>query len=439
MGGGGSPEVDGAVMSICTPGSADLPGDKTAQRSSAEVERLKQELRASRGNLSIFTQPVKTLRLLGRHAVRWSSSMIKLLATHPVVVFFMVPVVLLWGILEYIPGPHTNVIDQIEMVLKFVVWWVGLGVLSSVGLGTGIHSGVLFLFPHILKTCLAAEECGTLDFEIMGNMWFSNSDTLFACPDYEVGGSGGGKTATFLNILLKVYPSCLLWGVGTAIGEIPPYALSRAASETGERLAEMEEFAELEAKDTVVGKYEVVKRSKIWMINFLKKHGFLGVFLMSSWPNMAFDLCGICCGHFLMPFWTFFGATLLGKAGVKVLGQTAFFTIIFHEHHLENFISMLNRVIPSSWDLHGLLHKILTEGKAQFQHKGGGVDGGGVMAQLKTIWAMFMLIVLAMFTISCMNLFAQMCAAKEDAEKIQKLKNREKLGSGRADGSKKER
>lgn len=30
---------------------------------------------------------------------------------------------------------------------------------------------------------------------------------------------------------LKVYPACLLWGIGTAIGEIPPYALSRAAAE----------------------------------------------------------------------------------------------------------------------------------------------------------------------------------------------------------------
>lgn len=35
--------------------------------------------------------------------------------------------------------------------VKYVVWWVGLGVLSSIGLGTGMHSGLLFLFPHILK------------------------------------------------------------------------------------------------------------------------------------------------------------------------------------------------------------------------------------------------------------------------------------------------
>ncbi len=54
------------------------------------------------------------------------------------------------------------------------------------------------------------------------------------------------------------------------------------------------------------------------MIGFLKHYGFVGVFLMAAWPNAAFDLCGICCGHFLMPFWTFFGATFLGKAVVKV-------------------------------------------------------------------------------------------------------------------------
>lgn len=35
-------------------------------------------------------------------------------------------------------------------------------------------------------------------------------------------------------------------------------------------------------------------------------------------PNAAFDLCGLCCGAFKMPFWKFFGATLLGKAFVKV-------------------------------------------------------------------------------------------------------------------------
>ena len=35
-------------------------------------------------------------------------------------------------------------------------------------------------------------------------------------------------------------------------------------------------------------------------------------------PNPLFDLAGITCGHFLIPFWTFFGATLIGKAIIKM-------------------------------------------------------------------------------------------------------------------------
>ena len=40
--------------------------------------------------------------------------------------------------------------------------------------------------------------------------------------------------------------------------------------------------------------------------------------LQAAWPNAAFDLCGICCGHFQMSFWQFFGATFIGKALIKV-------------------------------------------------------------------------------------------------------------------------
>ena len=35
-------------------------------------------------------------------------------------------------------------------------------------------------------------------------------------------------------------------------------------------------------------------------------------------PNPLFDLAGITCGHFLVPFWTFFGATVIGKAIIKM-------------------------------------------------------------------------------------------------------------------------
>lgn len=67
------------------------------------------------------------------------------------------------------------------------------------------------------------------------------------------------------------------------------------------------------------------------MMRFLRQHGFWGIFLLSAVPNMAFDLCGICCGHFGMPFWQFFGGTLLGKAGVRVSARVKKYPVNKHD------------------------------------------------------------------------------------------------------------
>ena len=40
------------------------------------------------------------------------------------------------------------------------VWWVGLGVLSSIGLGTGLHTFVLYLGPYIAKVNLREKREG---------------------------------------------------------------------------------------------------------------------------------------------------------------------------------------------------------------------------------------------------------------------------------------
>lgn len=47
------------------------------------------------------------------------------------------------------PSPFT--FHPLQLYAEYGLWWVGLGVLSSIGLGTGMHSGLLFLFPHMLK------------------------------------------------------------------------------------------------------------------------------------------------------------------------------------------------------------------------------------------------------------------------------------------------
>jgi hypothetical protein len=75
----------------------------------------------------------------------------------------------------------------------------------------------------------------------------------------------------------------------------------------------------------------LVSAMQLWMMRVIQQHGFVGILLLASWPNAAFDLCGICCGAFKMPFWEFFGATLIGKGAVKVSGQALFFVALFRQ------------------------------------------------------------------------------------------------------------
>ncbi len=44
----------------------------------------------------------------------------------------------------------------------------------------------------------------------------------------------------FMDILWKVQWPSMLWGLGTAIGELPPYFVARTARLKGERLKELE-------------------------------------------------------------------------------------------------------------------------------------------------------------------------------------------------------
>ena len=76
----------------------------------------------------------------------------------------------------------------------------------------------------------------------------------------------------------------------------------------------------------------------------VERAGFIGILLCASIPNPLFDLAGITCGHFLVPFWTFFGATLIGKAIIKMHIQKVFVILAFNETLLESAIALLHRL-----------------------------------------------------------------------------------------------
>jgi vacuole membrane protein 1 len=59
-----------------------------------------------------------------------------------------------------------------------------------------------------------------------------------------------------------------------------------------------------------------------------------------------FDLAGITCGHFSIPFSTFFGATFIGKAIFKVHIQAIFVILAFSQHHVEVLLTLLEERFP---------------------------------------------------------------------------------------------
>ena len=63
--------------------------------------------------------------------------------------------------------------------------------------------------------------------------------------------------------------------------------------------------------------------------------------LLSSYPNAAFDLCGIAAGHYLIPFSEFISATIIGKAFIKTPLQSVLLIKLFTSDVIERTILKL--------------------------------------------------------------------------------------------------
>jgi len=72
--------------------------------------------------------------------------------------------------------------------------------------------------------------------------------------------------------------------------------------------------------------------------------GFFGILLCASIPNPLFDLAGLTCGYFGVPFSTFASATLIGKGLIKATMQSAFVVFLFSKDHLEQCVTLVQRI-----------------------------------------------------------------------------------------------
>lgn len=195
------------------------------------------------------------------------------------------------------------------------------------------------------------------------------------------------------------------------MGEIPPYAISYAAAKAGKANSELDEWNE-------PSKYDIINRMKEWMLGYLKEYGFWAILAFASWPNMAFDLCGLACGHFMLPFWTFFGATLIGKALIKVNLQACFFIVIFTDEYLKAFVGFVTSISSAAG---GTLNEFLEKQKLKF-HGGNTQHEEEPPAFLKQVWGFVMMLFIGWFLSSMITSLAQQHAAELDGKKNAHLK-----------------
>lgn len=340
-----------------------------------------------------------------------------------------------------------------------------MGFLSSFGLGTGLHTFVLYLGPFIAQATLAATECNRTDIATYG-------PNAFICVEK------GTVAPSFFELWQLIAIEAFLWGAGTAIGELPPYFVARAARLASERLKQakgsrgvrnsddhivndtenddsededddMREIAEVTADATSTGavfggltseavtgtpgaivqpprrrrKNGMFDRAKRWVISWLGQIGFLGILLFASIPNPLFDLAGLTCGHMLVPFATFFAATLIGKAVVKVNLQTFFIITVFNKAILESLVRFIDENIPFA---SGRARTMFDNMRKQY-HRTPGTDATPEAAAsggrgIAVLWDLFLGVMIAYFLMSIINSSVQEYLVTRDEAEVDEFR-----------------
>ncbi|PSS24576.1 Vacuole membrane protein [Actinidia chinensis var. chinensis] len=306
-------------------------------------------------NLKLATQPLKTLKYftlavfqcLQQPLFGTSAKCGWLMATSILAGFI--------GIMfTTVGGPHDEHVQELLRYLRFGIWWLALGVASSIGLGSGLHTFVLYLGPHIALFTIKSVHCGRVDIKIApydtillksGPSWADRDCTEFGPPKYAFPDS----RVPLSSVLPQVQLEAILWGIGTALGELPPYFIARAAYKPDSKSAVVEDLDSSLKEDSSGIIANHLKQLKQWLLSHSQHLNFFTILVLASVPNPLFDLAGIMCGQLGIPFWKFFSATLIGKAIIKTHIQTAFIILLFNNQLLdlvENELIWVLRLVP---------------------------------------------------------------------------------------------
>lgn len=370
------------------------------QLSHEELKELRHSEREKRKKIVLWRKPITTISYFLLELFELLKEEKKNILKHRKTCSSIALIISTLTIMYMLDGYHHTYINEFKKDILWCAYWVGLGILSSVGLGTGLHTFLLYLGPHIAKVTLAAWECNTLNFPEP-----PYPDDII-CPD-----DGSVSAVNMFTIMQKVRLEAVMWGAGTAIGELPPYFMARAARLSGiedpdnEDLEELEELISSESTD-------IFTRAKKAVPKIVERVGFFGILLFASIPNPLFDLAGITCGHCLVPFWTFFGATLIGKAIIKMHLQQFFVILCFSKSYVERIISLLGDIPYVGEYIKAPFQKAVQAQKDKLhQNASQTVEGKNILGYLfeKLVTAM-----IVYFILSIVNSMAQSYAKRLD-------------------------
>ena len=291
------------------------------------LETVKDSL--DEGRISLINNPKQTLGLFNQFI---NESLISYIDSISIQYLYMSLISCVFAVLVILSTfPSALIIYLFDMIFT-IAKWISLGVMSSIGLGSGLNTGLLFLFPLVTQATLTATRCGHTDFDLSGRNALICDKNLD--PDI---------SASSIMVFFKVLPITILWGAGCAIGEVPPFYIAQNLKKTGKKI---EHYLNNNSR--------ILKWINDSIIKLLKKHDFTTILFPASWPNMFFDMCGMAAGYYGITLKTFLSATMIGKALIKSPMQILFIILVVNKSNwlpdlIRNNINVSNSNDNMSW------------------------------------------------------------------------------------------